>query len=82
MPIFKKRNRIVSFRVSEEEFQILQQVSESQGAHSISDYARLASCRGIPGADPDDPLVLHLESLETRVQQLCTQVARLDRLVG
>ena len=37
---FKRKTRMVSFRLSEEEYQFLRAVSESKGARSVSDYAR------------------------------------------
>ena len=80
MPTFKKRNRIISFRVSDEEFEILLQVSEAQGAHSISDYARLAACRAIAESGAGATLAVQVEALESRVQQLSSQVERLSQL--
>lgn len=40
MPVFKPRNRLVNFRLSEEEFDKLQGGCRVHGARSISDYAR------------------------------------------
>lgn len=78
MPVFRKRNRIVSFRVSEEEFEMLQRVSEAQGAHSISDYARFAACRVFEqSAQPETDL----RSIHGRLDELAQQVARLTVLV-
>ncbi len=42
MSVLKPRNRLVYFRVSEDEFQQFNQVRESMGARSISDLARSA----------------------------------------
>lgn len=41
-----KRQRIVSFRVTEQEYASLQKASESCGASSISEYARTVACNG------------------------------------
>ena len=42
--VIKSRRRIVSFRVSEEEYLNLCQATDSAGAHSISDFARHVTC--------------------------------------
>jgi hypothetical protein len=42
MAVLKPRNRLVYFRVSEEEFQLFSGMCEIEGARSISDLARLA----------------------------------------
>lgn len=42
---FRKMTRMISFRVSDDEFQQLRARSEAEGARSISDYARLALSR-------------------------------------
>jgi hypothetical protein len=48
---------MISFRVSEREFEMLKTMSESEGARSVSDFARLALCgqRTGNGASPDHP---------------------------
>jgi hypothetical protein len=43
-PKIKRRGRIVSFRVSEEEYLNLCRATESAGADSISDFARHVAC--------------------------------------
>jgi hypothetical protein len=43
-PKIKRRGRIVSFRVSEEEYLNLCKATESAGADSISDFARHVAC--------------------------------------
>ena len=42
MAVTKPRNRLVNFRVSEDEFQSLREACETGGARSISDFARCA----------------------------------------
>ncbi len=43
-PKIKRRGRIVSFRVSEEEYLNLCRATESAGADSISEFARHVAC--------------------------------------
>ena len=40
MVVFKRKSRMISLRLSEEEYQYLRTIAESQGARSVSDYAR------------------------------------------
>ncbi len=40
MVVFKRKTRMISFRVSEEEYRQLQAASLSSGARSVSDFAR------------------------------------------
>jgi hypothetical protein len=42
MPVLKPRNRLVYFRVSEDEFLQFSAICQSAGARSLSDLARLA----------------------------------------
>ena len=41
----RRRMRMVSFRVSPHEFELLKVRSEAEGARSISEYARATLCR-------------------------------------
>ena len=57
MSVFKRRTRIVSFRLSEEEFQRVTDLCEIAGARSISDLARNAVQEFLshaPGNPPPD----------------------------
>jgi hypothetical protein len=44
MAVMRKRTRLVSFRLSEQEYEALQSYSMNLGARSISDFARMALC--------------------------------------
>ena len=87
MSVLKPRNRLVYFRVSEDEFQQFNQMCESVGARSISDLARSAIQRMIqqdgnqqpPAADP---VAAKLTVLETIVCDLDRKVQQLTALVG
>ena len=46
MPVFVRRTRALCFRLSEEEYKMLQDASVTSGAHSVSDYARNLICAG------------------------------------
>jgi hypothetical protein len=59
MAVTKPRNRLVNFRVSEDEFQSLREACETGGARSISDFARCAVLSG-NGAQPENEEILRL----------------------
>jgi hypothetical protein len=40
MPVLKPRNRVVVFRLTQDEYQDLKTVSSARGARNISDFAR------------------------------------------
>ena len=44
MAVMRKRNRLVSFRLSDQEYEALQHFTVNEGARSISDFARSALC--------------------------------------
>jgi len=75
--VLKPRVRMVSFRLSEEEYDGLRNLCLSEGARSVSDLARLTVCRllGVPNGSP-------VVTLEKHVQELDREVKRLTQLVG
>ena len=70
---------MISFRVSEDEFQQLKSQSESRGAGSVSDYARLSLCGEISG--PPDPLASRILELDGDLRHLRVHVERLTAVV-
>jgi len=55
MSVLKRRSRIVSFRLLEDEYRALENRCVSEGIRSISDLARSAVCRMIQrGNEPVD----------------------------
>lgn len=80
MPVFKPRNRLVNFRLSEEEFEKLRASCSLYGARSLSDFARAAVMRSVGGAngvtgESTDP------TLDSKVTDLESRVGELSRLV-
>jgi len=71
--------RMVSFRVSEDEFEQLRNKSEANGARSVSDYARLALCGSTNGLDGQ--LETDLHELSDGIQQLNHHIRRLAELM-
>ncbi len=74
MPVYRPRTRLVNFRLSEEEYQVLRETCLRSGARSVSDYARSAVLSGAAASAPAaetccsgrwdrlEGLVLNLES--------------------
>lgn len=78
MPVLKPRNRLVYFRLSEEEYRRIAGMCETLGARSISDVARSAVIHLFehpPGGKSPD------ESLSQAVAELTTKVDELTRLL-
>jgi hypothetical protein len=80
VPIQKRRSRIVSFRLSDEEFDSLKSVTASRGARSVSEFTRSVACNmgvGENGAEKiEDSLRIlndRMKALDRRIQTL-TQV--------
>lgn len=86
MAIARKRTRLVSFRVDDEEYERLLTTCRDQGARSLSDLARLAIFRlsedGAAAARspmPHEDLSTAILMLHERVRELEDQVGRLAR---
>lgn len=72
----KRRTRLVTFRLDEQEYQGLREVSIAQGARSISDFTRSTLSRLIGNQTGSSR-----EALEAEVYRLSREVERLARLV-
>ena len=83
MPVLKPRNRLVYFRVSEDEFQEFTRVCESGAARSISDLARSATKLAATGANggADEPVAVRLRKLDDLIGELALRVDQLAALV-
>jgi hypothetical protein len=76
LAVLNRRNRLVNFRLSEQELESLKQVCHTHGARSISDFARGAVLRSMEVAEPgaDGP--------QHKVQHLDQKVAELENRMG
>lgn len=75
MPIDKRRSRIVSFRLSKEEYDALKNVSATRGARSVSEFTRSVACTENHNGEGkiEDLLTtlnVRMELLDRRVQML------------
>ncbi len=78
MPMIKRRTKIVSIRLLDEEYSQLRALCEKRGARSVSDLARDAMF-GL--MSPATSIEGKVQDLDTRLCALRDEVARLTRLV-
>ncbi len=64
---FRRMNRMISFRVSDDEFERLREKSQAEGSRSVSDYARVALARESRG---EHEWIEHIQQLSANVQRL------------
>jgi hypothetical protein len=71
MAVTKPRNRLVNFRVSEEEFQTLREACLQGGARSISDFARSAVLNTFGGSgEAEGQLKIRLSTIDQKMDEL------------
>lgn len=73
MSVLKPRNRLINFRLTEEEFEKLRDACRDQGARSISDFARSAvmtQAEGPVSAAAPARLEESMQALDARVSRL------------
>jgi hypothetical protein len=83
MVVLKPRRKLVSLRLSDDEYQRLVELSSVYGAHSTSDLARTAVCSFLEQAD--EPRGLHppaVAELQAKVGKMEAAVRRLTRMVA
>lgn len=68
---FRRMNRMISFRVSDDEFERLRERSQAHGSRSVSDYARVALARDSRGE----------QEWAEQLQQLSARMDRLTELL-
>jgi Arc/MetJ-type ribon-helix-helix transcriptional regulator len=81
LAILKRRSRMISFRLSEDEYASLRSLCENGSARSVSDLARDAVHRLI-GKDSQADVESAMRTLEGRMDTLDLQVQRLNVAVG
>ena len=82
MSIFERRTRTVSFRLSEEEYDSLKNVSATRGARSVSEFTRSVACTNNGKANNGEGTIedaLHMlsdmmESLDRKIQMLREEI--------
>jgi hypothetical protein len=74
----------VSFRLSDDEYENLRQVSLAEGARSVSDYARLTLCRLLGGSreGAGNGIEARVLQLDEQIQAMQNELRRLQATVG
>ncbi|HVX65011.1 MAG TPA: hypothetical protein VHA11_00340 [Bryobacteraceae bacterium] len=75
--MFYRKNRTISVRLSEQEYDELRQVSEASGSPSVSEYmrARIFEALRPPAGEPSiGGLASDVAELRTRFERLCAHV--------
>ncbi len=77
----KKKSRMLSIRLSDDEFSHLRQVCESTGSRSLSDLAREAMHRMVADdTRTTNGLETHIRELDSLLTRLRSEVARLAEI--
>lgn len=82
MAVLTRRTRIVSFRVSEEEYQDLVSLCLRRQARSISDFARLVTLSQFEVNGSDAKAESALQQIERKLGVIDREVRRLAELIG
>jgi len=82
MAIERKRSRLVSFRLSEQEYQILHNSTLNGGARSISDFARRALLEGTGRGAPEGSATSGVTVKNDTLEQLVTTMSELNRVIS
>jgi hypothetical protein len=78
MPDLDRKQKMISLRLSEVEYEVLKTHYRIYGARNISELARLALQRIMTGsAGPEDGFAAKLSELDERIRQLESQVSLL-----
>ena len=81
MSVLRPRNRLVNFRLSEDEFERLKASCAQSGARSISDFARSSVLNRleVPGVSPE--AAPQLANIDVKVTELESRVVQLINLL-
>jgi hypothetical protein len=83
MSVLKRRSRMISFRVSEDEYAGLKSLCVNEGARSVSDMARDAVHRLMTKHSwPDNQLETVVQVLQGRIEALDLEVKRLGKALN
>ena len=83
MVVLKPRKRLVSLRLSDDEYKRLVELSSACGAHSTSELARTAVCSFLEHADEPRGLPMPaVAELQAKVGKMEAAMRRLNRMVS
>ena len=82
MTVLKRRSRMISIRLSEEEFLALKQLCAVTGARSVSDLTRDAMRVVLNGANREDLLGLRMNEFRGQLKSLDRKIEQLAEGIG
>jgi len=82
MMVFKPKNRILTLRLSEEDYHVLREASARDGARSLSDYARDTLFRTARSPTGVHDLTCRLAVCEAGMMSLTAIVRQLEERVS
>jgi hypothetical protein len=78
--MMNRRSRIISFRLSPEEYESLQSLSQSNGARSISEFTRSVACKTASNGEAAK-IDSTLENIKNAIAALDRHVERLNKIL-
>ena len=82
MIVMKRRAKMVSIRLSDDEYRRLKEMTQAQGARSVSDVARTAMQLMLAAHEGGSTIESRVQELDGRVSVLGDEVERLSLLVA
>lgn len=76
--MIKRRSRMISVRLSEEEYTALKNLCSLTGARSVSDLTRDAMRSVLKRVNPEDPFGSNLEEFRTGMENLEKKIEQLE----
>lgn len=78
MPVQKPRSRIISIRLSDEEYNDLRRLCMASGARSVSDLARYAMRKILRGNPKNDGITQHFAELRDQMSTMSSKIEQLS----
>jgi len=82
MTVLKPRTRMISVRLSEEEYSALRRICSVTGARSVSDLTRDAMRVLLNGANREDMLGSHMDDFRAEIRKLDKKIEGLAATVA
>ena len=81
MTVFKRRDRLVVFRLTQDEYQRLEEACSSNGPRSLSDFTRAQLLNAAGTGGPAGRIEHRLSTMEKKLSGLQSAVRQIARLL-
>jgi Arc/MetJ-type ribon-helix-helix transcriptional regulator len=81
MTVLNPRSRMISVRLSEEEYSALRRLCSATGARSVSDFTRDAMRVLLNGTSREDVLGVHVDEFRTHMKNLDRKIEQLAAVI-